>query len=586
MRVLQNRPVTLLIISITLFIIVVYAILRIPSTEGFNPSDDGVILAQSYRILDGEIPHRDFVSIRPAGSAVMHAIHFFSPLPLEISARWMVLIEYLIYSIFITFLLTGSWFKALRKDNYLLLVAGSVVVMFILNQNHYNLFPWTTIDGLFWFSLALFAWYKLKTNPAGKHLGWQILVLFAVTCSLLCRQTFALPGLLLTLRMVIWEIRQSEQNWLKVFRSLLPAIIIGLLPGWLYAGVLTFTGAWPDFFQQMTGRTELWETGIIRFSHAFWYSPVLILFGFAIVTGLIKTWNAESGKDNYLIDMIIMIQKSVSFIIKIVLAFAVFIKPSLLFAISFAFFWILILDIFLIYLHDRQLPRWTRPTVWILLVAWTSAISLGDNAPVFALGWLAGTAILMQIKDFWNRIYRNVRPYQLIAAGILIPALFVASLVVQPRINYRDLPAKQLTCEGGDIFPALAGVRISAGMSEYLADIRKLYNDFGSPKGRFAVWPNNAMIYPMLGSRNPFLLDWMQPAEYVGNEKRVMESTRNILDTQDLIILVEKVNVKWIATDRVPVDSRSKDYPYLQLLDTFARQIDTESNWFKVYRTK
>ncbi len=93
----------------------------------------------------------------------------------------------------ITFLLIGSWFKGVRKAYYHLLVSGSVLVMFILNQNHYNLFPWTTIDGLFWFSLALFSWYKLKISQASKHLRWQILILFAVTCSLVCRQTFALP---------------------------------------------------------------------------------------------------------------------------------------------------------------------------------------------------------------------------------------------------------------------------------------------------------------------------------------------------------------------------------------------------------
>lgn len=575
-----------MIILVTLVILGIYAALRIPSTEGFNPSDDGVILAQSYRILNGEIPHRDFISIRPAGSAVMHTIHFFSPLPLEISARWLVLIEYLFYSIFITFLLTGSWFKGLRKDYYLLLVAGSVVVMFILNQNHYNLFPWTTIDGLFWFSLALYAWYKLKINPAGRHFGWQILILFAVTCSLLCRQTFALPGGLLVIRMVIWEINQSQRHWLRVISGLLPALLIGLLPGWLYAGVLTFTDSWPDFLQQITGRTELWETGVVRFSQAFWHSPVLILFGLAIIAGLIKFGNTESGKDNKGVDLIIIVLKSISFFIKAGLVFAVFIKPALLFAISFAFFWILVLDIFLIYLHDRQLPRWIRPAFWILLVSWTSAVSLGDNAPVFALGWLAGTAILMQIKDFGNRIYRNVRPYQLIAAGLFIPALFVLSLVVQPRVNYRDKPAKLLNHEGGDIFPGLAGVRISEEMWDYLSEIKKLYNEFGSPQGRFAVWPNNALIYPLLGSKSPFLLDWMQSAEFVGSESRVIESTRKILSTRDLVILVEKTNVKWIATERVPVDSRSADYPYLKLLDSLARPLNTESNWFKVYRTK
>lgn len=586
MKVLQSKLVIILLLSIILFITGVYAILSIPSTEGFNPSDDGVILAQSYRILNGEIPHRDFISIRPVGSAVMHMIHYYSPLPLELSARWLVLFEFLICSVLVTSLLIGSWFKGMRRTGFFLLISGSVVVMFILNQNHYNLFPWTTIDGLFWFSLALYGWYKLKNNPMGKHFGWQVLILFGVSSSLLCRQTFALPGALLVVRMITWEINDSGGHRFRKLRNLLPALFIGLLPGWLYVALLTYTGSWQDFISQMTGRTELWETGVVRFSHAFWHSPVLILFGLAIITGLIRIWNTESGKDNFKIDLIILVQKFISLIFKIILAFAAFIKPDMLFAISFAFFWLLILDIFLIYLHEQQLPRWIRPALWILLVAWTSAISLGDNAPVFAMGWLAGTAILMQIKDFWNRFYRKAKPFYIIAAAMLIPVLFVLSLEVQRRVNYRDLPAENLTIQGGDLFPGLAGIRISPGMSEYLSEIKRLYNGFGKPRGRFAVWPNNALIYPLLGSSNPFPLDWMQPAEFIGSEKRLTDMIRNLLSTQDLIILVEKMNVKWIATQSIPVDHTSADYKYLQVLDTLAHRAATESNLFLVYRTK
>src|SRR6185436_6835443 len=43
------------------------------SQLGFNPTDDGFILAYSRRLLDGQIPHRDFISIRPVGSALLHA---------------------------------------------------------------------------------------------------------------------------------------------------------------------------------------------------------------------------------------------------------------------------------------------------------------------------------------------------------------------------------------------------------------------------------------------------------------------------------------------------------------------------------
>jgi hypothetical protein len=586
MKVLKNSPVTVGILLLSIVILGIYAFLRIPSTEGFNPSDDGVILAQSYRILNGEVPHRDFISIRPVGSAIMHAIHFYSPLPLELSARWLVLAEYLFYSILISVLLTGSWFRGLRKPYYLLLVSGSVVVMFILNQNHYNLFPWTTIDSLFWFSLALFAWYKLKINYQTAHHRWQILIFFALSCSLLCRQTFALPAGLLLIRIVIWEFHRTDRNWVYSLRAMIPALIVGMIPGWIYIFFLSSTGAWSDFFQQMTGRTEVWQTGVVKFWHSFWNSPLLLLYGLAAVTGLVKRWNSEMGRDNFAIDLIILVQKWVSVWVKIVLGFMVFLKPELLFQISLIFFWIIILDIVLIYLHNGSLPRWIRPVFWILIVAWTSALSLGDNAPVFSLGLLAGTGILMQIKDFWTRFYRTTRTYQLVAGGVLIPALFVLSLIVQPRINYRDLPAEKLICNGGDVFPGLKGLELSPLMADYLLEIKTLYQEFGSPSGKFVVWPNNALIYPLLGSSNPFILDWMQSAEFAGNQKKLLESTRKILNTQDLYLLVEKTNVKWIAAEQIPVDHFSSDYPYLQLLDSLATKTSIESKWFDVYHTK
>jgi len=586
MKLLQNKQIPFLVISLSVLIIALYAIVGIPSTEGFNPSDDGVILAQSYRILNGEIPHRDFISIRPAGSAIMHLVHFVSPLPLELSARWLTLIEYLIYSILVTLLLAGSWFKGLSRFQFGLLISGSVMVMFILNQNFYNLFPWTTIDSLFWFSLALYGWYRLKNLPEGSHLGWQALILFAVTCSLLCRQTFVLPGGLLVIRMIIWEIRNQDRHWLKVVYGLLPAILIGLIPGWIYLGVLTASDSWSDFFQQMTGRTEFWATAVGGFWHAFWHSPVLILYVVAFFSGLIKIWNTEAGKDTYWIDFFIMGEKAVSLVLKVILVFVVFFKPDWLFAISYAFFWILVLDIFLIYLHDFQLPRWIWPVFWILLASWTSAISLGDNAPVFTLGWLAGTAILLQVKDYRNRFYRKPGFYKLAFTTLMIPLLLVLSLVVQTRVNYRDLPARQLTRDGSAIFKGLRGIKISEGMSDYLAEISRIYKESGSPKGRFAVWPNDALIYPLLDSRNPFLLDWMQSAEFVGSEQKVMKSTRNKLIHEKLIILVEKNNVKWMASDTIQIDNRQVDYPYLPLLDTFAKPINLESKFFKVYGTK
>src|SRR5437763_16808850 len=42
------------------------------SWMGFTPTDEGFTLAHSRRILDGQVPHRDFIIIRPFFSPLLH----------------------------------------------------------------------------------------------------------------------------------------------------------------------------------------------------------------------------------------------------------------------------------------------------------------------------------------------------------------------------------------------------------------------------------------------------------------------------------------------------------------------------------
>ena len=586
MKVLQNRSVTLTVLAVVISLTALYGVLRIPSTEGFNPGDDGVILAQSYRILHGEVPHRDFISIRPAGSAFMHLVNFISPLPLELSARWLTWFEYLATAILITAVLAGSWFRGLRKPWYRILTAGSVIVMFVLNQNHYNLFPWTTIDSLFWFSLALYAWFRLKKAPLNEQFLWQAILVFAATFSALCRQTFALPALLLFIRMVYWNTVNLPGGPRKAMVRLLPALVAGMLPGWLYAGMLTATGSWAPFIQQMTGRSGFWETGVAKFAESFWQLPLPFLFLAAIVAGLVRRWRSDAGLDVHLVNLFILALKAVSSLLKVAMVFAAFLKPEWLFAISLSLFWMLVLDLFLLYIHNGKFPAWAGLGLWIALAAWTSAISPGDNAPVFALGWIAGGAILLQIRDYYDRFYRKVRRYQVAAAGILIPALLILSISVQRRVNYRDLPAGDLTRDGGEIFSGLKGVDLSEKMADYLTEINRIYKQAGNPAGAFTVWPNNALIYTLLGSPNPFPLDWMQAAEYEGSEGRLESAVAEVIRTKNPLILVEKSNIKRIMEGEVSVSADSPDYPYLRLLDSLAEPVEMDSKWFRAYRKK
>jgi hypothetical protein len=41
------------------------------SWMGMNPTDDGFFLGMGRRLLNGEIPHRDFITARPAGTGIL-----------------------------------------------------------------------------------------------------------------------------------------------------------------------------------------------------------------------------------------------------------------------------------------------------------------------------------------------------------------------------------------------------------------------------------------------------------------------------------------------------------------------------------
>jgi hypothetical protein len=579
MKKLLNNGYALPAALVAVVVVILYAVFRIPGGEGFNPSDDGVVLAQSWRILLGEIPHLDFISLRPAGSGYMHLLDYLLPGPLAVSSRWLVLIEYIIYSLLITFFLIEEIFGAARNRKGVWLMSSAGLLSVLLNINHYNLFSWTTIDALFWMSVALFAWSRYKASGPGHLHGWLFLSVAGSVIAALCRQTFALPAavlLVFVFSRLIWQ--KSRIGWL--------AAAAGLIPGAAYLVLIFATGSLSDFVSQMTGRTEVWETGFVSFARNFWNSPVAVLLALALLTRLVFIWLTESGRKTVQIMNILTTQKYVILITQIVVCFLVFIWPERLFYLSFTLFWLLTVGVVLANIGTEKPQRTNGAILWILLLAWTSSISLGDNAPVFASGMLASATLLLLLQDLMPGLAGRSGRWVLALGMILLPVLAALSIYAQKENNYRDLPSGQLTADGGTVFNDLKGIRLNPDVHDYLGDISRIYKELGSPAGRFAVWPNNALVYRFLDSPNPFPLDWMQQPEFAGNEERLMREVERVLRSRDLFVLVEKFNAKWIARERIPLNTESSDYPYFRLLNSLAKELPVDSQWFRVYATK
>ena len=222
----------------------------------------------------------------------------------------------------------------------------------------------------------------------------------------------------------------------------------------------------------------------------------------------------------------------------------------------------------------------------IVLIAWTSSISLGDNAPVFTIGLLAVTGLMITFEASvtWHLLQRNGWVRSLLPVLALI--IWIGSLPVQWQNNYRDLGARFLTHDLGDCYPGLQGIRTQEETYRYMEEIREIFDAFNRPVGRFAIWPDNAILYPLLGSPNPFPVDWMQQAEFVGSEEQLLNRTDSLLDQPGIIILLEKYSIKELYHERVAMDYQVPAYPYIPLL--LAKTVELPDDWefFSVFITK
>ena len=573
----NNSKAVFFLVLTGLVLILVNIFFEIPQGEGFNPSDDGVILGQSFRILAGQVPHLDFISIRPAGSAIFHAISFFSPLPLEVSARWITLLQYLIYSFLWAWILVKA--KPQMPDKIFWVVFMSVLI-FVLNQNHYNLFPWTTIDALFFFSLGFFIywnWKEVRLSVTESWIRYFLIFLFSGYAAL-CRQSFALPTLVLGVAILI----ESIQN-IKIWR-LLSSLVFGLFPYWLYGFILLRNEAFSLFLDQMTGRTELWQTGIVRYGQEFWGSPLLILYILLLGGFLLSSFMNLSSLKAERFSRPIKLGALSLLVVTLVIIIMVFVRPENLFSYSFIFFWFLLVLLIVRGFFSDQGSVFRRLSFWVILISWTSSISLGDNAPVFSMGILAGTIVLLIVSSIPSGTWHvfslaYVRRIALVISAILMVGLGIFG---QKSNNYRDLDSGSLHFTMELEYAGMGKIKTNPRTYEYLQEIKRIYSDLEQPEGRFVVLPNASLIYPLLNSQNPMPLDWMQGPEFVGQENNLLELLAEIDKMDGIYLLFDKYNSKWIADSLIQMEYDRDVYPYHSYLLAASISLDLKSDWFEV----
>lgn len=217
-----------------IFVLVVPLIFHfLYSKFGLNPTDDGYTLALCRRVLEGELPHIDFITIRPAGSAFLHLpIVVFGQNYAIYLSRLFVWFQFAFISV-ATITLSERLLKF--RLNFLVKFLLATLAIFLMVHN-FPIMAWHTVDGMFIVCLGLI--FATRTNSKAKFVGY-----FLIGFSYLCKQNFFFIAIGTPFILGNWR---NWKNWLSL-----------ALPGFVYLFPGLFLGGFGNYISQLTTQSGL-----------------------------------------------------------------------------------------------------------------------------------------------------------------------------------------------------------------------------------------------------------------------------------------------------------------------------------------
>ena len=542
MRDGEGRPEFPALLNAVCFLILVPLICHLLfSWMGFTPTDEGFTLAHSRRILDGQVPHRDFIMIRPVVSPLLH-VPF---------VRWGGDDTFWLSRLFVWFqLATISWlwvslFK--RLLDWQLSVANTfliALICFAATTHTKHLTAWHTIDGLFFIAIG-FALCTRK-QPASKFVGYLLVAIAA-----LCKQNFIFVSLLSILVLGDWR---RIRYWVAV-----------VLPASCYTLYLFHTDALSDAVLQFRSHTELFPTGFLS------YLNVWVGLGAAVFLIVRVSRTRLSGKANRALFV------SLFYLLPLFAAAA-----GLWFGVAisgaFLLFGLLAMLAFQLLYFDHALDAEKRVIFLVLLTAWSASLSGGYNTPALMAGPIL-VALTSHALRRYNRKGDRVLRFSLPLAAVLI---LLGFRVARMNYIYREQPASRLRYSLDGVMPGAKGIYTNENTFHFLTDLNLAITIVQEQDKEYAILPDVAAHWVKAPQKNPLLAVWPQASE-LGSRALMMRFLQNMEARRNsTIFIVQKVEAKDLATGFVTLQN-SDYYEAVRYVRTNFEKI-RETNYFELYR--
>jgi hypothetical protein len=512
------------------------------SWMGFTPTDEGFTLAYSRRLLDGQIPHRDFIIIRPFFSPLLHV-----PFVLFGGAY-----TFWLSRLFVWFELACVSWLWVSVVNRLMKSPLSAAQRFLVSlaafaatAHNKHVTAWHTIDGLFFMACGLAL--CVGDRRASKLAGY-----FLVGLSPLCKQNFifALPLSLLILG-----------DWRRVRYW-----VAATLPGLCYLAYLAWAGAFADAVSQLTSHTELLSAGLLAYLNK--RTALSVLVGYSS-SRLALGRSSVSDETRRRVTILTLYCAPL-------LVAAVGLWRGAMTSESFLLFGLLAGAAIYLLTSGSEPRAWTRVSLLVLLAAWSASISGGYNSPALASGpVLAALAAFVFSRHKSDPVLR----YSLGVAALLLVFSFGAA---RTRYVYRDRPAAQLTVLVGAVLPGGERIYTNPNTFEFMSDLKGAVERVEGEGKRYAILPDAAAYWVKSPQRNPLPAVWPQAEELnspalMGRFIAAMEARRG-----DTVFIVQKVEATELAAGFVPLPS-SDYYEVVRYARTHFVKVG-ETSYFELYR--
>ena len=467
---------------------------------GFAPTDQGFILAGAWRLLEGQVPHRDFITVRPAGSLALHAplVALGGPYALWLSrgVAWLELAG--------TAWIWTTLFFGQGTAPVLRLALAAAAAM--LSAHTFPLMAWHTIDALFLASAGIALAFGARGGTVRRLSGWLLLGLTP-----LCRQNFLfvpLGALVLTRQ---WR---HPSAWGAV-----------ALPGLAYVTFLAATGGLGDAWMQLRthGADEAWRAGFVRYATL---PGTWIGLGAGLAGAVASRRTVASGFAR-------AFASAVAFGV-VAFAAADLVPGGRPFPWAGAF---VLFGAALAVVAARAASEGgsesVRRALLACLLAWTVSLSIGYNSPALAAGPLALVIVALGVS-------RRMSVDLAAPAAVLAFAVAAAFTVGRLEDIYRERPARELTFDVGEHVAAGRLLRTNPRTGLFLEELDRLAADARKRGKRIAVLPDFPAWWVGNPQPNPLPVDWALDVELARPElvERTVEAVHHARGT--IVVLVQK----------------------------------------------